>query len=67
MEDMPENSYSVRVFFYIRCLTLYHIIPIVNNRKAEVFKNMVGKGDNADSQYFLLSPHNVFNTSREKF
>ena len=35
-------------------LTLYHTIPTFNNPEKKPFKNIVGKGENADNQYFLL-------------
>ena len=38
------------------CLTLYHTIPTVNDPEKEAFENIVGKGENAGNQHFLLFP-----------
>ena len=37
-------------------LTLYHTIPTFNDREKEAFENIVGKGENAGNQHFLLLP-----------
>ena len=48
-------------YFYIPTpsfypLTLYHTIPTLNDREKEAFENIVGKGENAGNQHFLLFP-----------
>ena len=37
-------------------LTLYRTIPTYNNPEKESFENIVGKGENAGNQHFLLFP-----------
>ena len=37
-------------------LTLYHTIHNVMTREKKTFENIVGKGENAGNQYFLLFP-----------
>ena len=37
-------------------LTLYHTILTFNDLKLRAFENIVGKGENADNQKFLLFP-----------
>ena len=38
-------------------LTLYHTIPTPNNPGNKAFENIVGNGENAGNQHFLLFPH----------
>ena len=37
-------------------LTLYHTIPTFNDSENKPFENMMGKGENAGNQHFLLFP-----------
>ena len=37
-------------------ITLYYTIPTFNDPDKEAFKNIVGKGENAGNQHFLLFP-----------
>ena len=37
-------------------LTIYHAIPTFNDPERESFENIVGKGENAGKQHFLLIP-----------
>ena len=37
-------------------LTLYHTIPTFNDPKKKPFENIMGKGENAGNQHFLLFP-----------
>ena len=46
-------------------LTLYHIVPTINNFGKEVFLKTVGKGENTDNQHFLLL-HNVFYSVKDR-
>ena len=47
-------------------LTLCHKIPTFNDYDKNPFKNIVGKGENAGNQHFLLF-HNVFYPSQKEF
>ena len=37
-------------------LSLFHRIPTLNDPEIEDFRNILGKGENADYQHFLLFP-----------
>ena len=39
-----------------KCLTLYHTVPTFKTMKKRPFENIVGKGENAGNQHFLLFP-----------
>ena len=43
-------------------LTLYHTIPTFNNLEKESFENILGKGENAGHQHFLLFPQCFYST-----
>ena len=47
-------------------LTLYHTIPTFNDPIKKPFENIVGKGEKASNQHFLLL-HNVFYPSQKEF
>ena len=38
-------------------LTHYQTIPTFNNPEKDSFENIIGKGENAGNQHFLLFPH----------
>ena len=46
-------------------LTLYHRISTFKNQEKKAFENIVGKGENAGNQHFLLF-HNVFYAVKER-
>ena len=50
---------TIGYWWFILCnvlLTLYHTIPTFTNPTKEPFENIVGKGENAGDQHFLLFP-----------
>ena len=59
--SLSENYYHFRHICIVVCksfqLTLYHTITtLLTNLRRKAFKNIVGKRENADNQYFLLFP-----------
>ena len=40
----------------VKELTLYHTIPTFNDPEREPFEKLVGKGENAGNQHFVLFP-----------
>ena len=48
-EFLSLNSHSCRI-------TLYHTIPTFNDLKKNPLENIMGKGENAGNQHFLLFP-----------
>ena len=52
--------YVVGTVKMIRALTVYHTIPTFNDPKVEPFENIVGKGENAGNQHFLLFPQCLY-------
>ena len=40
----------------IKAFTFYRTIPTLNDPKMEAFENILGKGENAGNQHFLLIP-----------
>ena len=46
-------------------LTLYHTIPTFNDPDKEALKNIVGKGENAGNQHFLLFPQSFLPFPKE--
>ena len=70
------SSIRKRVNFFIflnkRCpsyclavLTLYHSIPAFNNPTKKTLENIVGKGENAGNQHFLLIPQCFLPTRKQ--
>ena len=54
---MFSKGFFVKVVKGRDCvLTLHHIIPTLNDLEKEAFENIVGKGENANYQHFLLFP-----------
>ena len=43
--------------YFDNVLTLCHTVPPFNDLEKEVFENIVGKGEKAGNQHFLLFPH----------
>ena len=48
-------------------LTFYHTIPTFNDLKKEAFENIVGKGENAGNQNFLLFPQSFLSIPKGIF
>ena len=47
-------------------LTLYHTVPSLKTLKKKAFENIVGKGENAGHQHFLLFPQCFLPDQRQK-
>ena len=41
-------------------------MPCLTNMRRELFENIVGKGENAGNQQFILFPQNVFHPIKEE-
>ena len=51
----------------IACYEQYLIFQQCFSSPMKAFENIVGKGENAGNQHFLLFPHNVFYPFQTKF
>ena len=47
---------TLMLLTYLRTLILYQTMPTFNDLKKKPFENVVGKGENAGNQHFLLFP-----------
>ena len=61
-----ETKYGLRLHRF-QCLTLYPTIPSLIDLETESFENIVGKGENAGNQHFLLFPAMFSNLSQTEF
>ena len=51
-----KAGHPSRLWLYKQGLTLYHTIPHFNDPKQKTFEIIVGKGENAGNQHFVLFP-----------
>ena len=60
-----DNNLDIMAMWEVTS-TLYHTIPLVTALKKRPFENIVGKGENAGNQHFLLFPQ-FFHPSQKEF
>ena len=60
------SHYLFKSALYWGCLSLYHTIPLLMTLRRKAFENIVGKGENADNEHFLLFPQYFLLYHREK-